>query len=61
MFNKIVSNASKKQHEAVKEGLGDVGGQRRSTRIKTSEKDKDKGIVIAPYLTYVNAWDKGDV
>ena len=59
VFSKIVSSASKKQQEAVREALGEVGGKRRSTRIKSSEKEKE-GISVAPYLTYVNAWDKGD-
>ena len=58
VFNKIVSSASKKQQEAVREALGEVGGKRRSTRIKTTDKDQG-GAGVAPFLTYVNAWDKG--
>ena len=55
VFNRIVSSAAKKQQEAVREALGEVG-KRRSTRIKTSEKG---GSGVEGYLGYVNAWDKG--
>jgi len=59
VFNKIVANATRKQQEALREAIGEVGGKRRSTRIKTSEKEKGDPQ-ISSYLTYVNVWEKKD-
>ena len=58
VFNKIVANVSKKQNEALREAIAEAGAKRRSTRVKTTEKEKE-GADIASYLTYANVWEKG--